>query len=261
MSFGEKIVSFLQTREICGVGDDLAERLIMAVAGGPADTALAIRSTIRDIAHLPTYVFWYKMERFLRGAFHSMEDQVKMARKFDPDTDEYARYVEDLIQFVNQIENIEKVDYYAALTRAFLLTGMEKRLYNKLSKFLILCTRDELEFVKTISYDYYSENTTEISALYQFGLFTQKEDSDDSNVEYELSDFAKALKQNCLNFEEGLGTEKRLISYSNLKPLNNPEKVTAITTEEIDRLWDNAVYATDDNNDGNVVIHTGRRSL
>lgn len=257
MSFRENIVSFLQSKEINGITDDLAEQLIIAATGGPAEKALAIKNTIKDITHLPTYIFWYKMERFLRGTFYSMEDQVKMARKFDPNTDEYARYVEDLIQFVDQIENIEKVDYYAALTRAFLLTEMEKRLYYKLSKFLLLCTRDELEYVRIVPYDFHSENTAEISALYQFGLFTQSEDTDETNTVYVLSDFAKALKQNCLNFEEGVGIEKRLVSYDSLKPLNNPEKVNAITPEEIDKLWDNAIYATDDNNDGNVVIHTG----
>ena len=42
---------------------------------------------------------------------------------------------------------INKVDYFAQLTRCYLLTEMDNALYYKLAKFLILCTPEGLDYI------------------------------------------------------------------------------------------------------------------
>ena len=60
-----------------------------------------------------------------------------------------------------------------------------------------------------------------ISLLYQNGLFIQHE-TDEGEMRYILSDLAKALKQNSLNFDEGILGMNRFKSYEQLSPLNHP---------------------------------------
>lgn len=49
----------------------------------------------RLIFHIPTVIFWDKMERFLRGTFHSYEDQIKFSAKFHQDNQEYNQYIKN----------------------------------------------------------------------------------------------------------------------------------------------------------------------
>ena len=61
-----------------------------------------------------------------------------------------------------------------------------------------------------------------ISSLYHYGLFDQIE-CEQGGANYVLSDFAKALKSSSLNFDEGFYTEKRILTYNDIKPLNIAE--------------------------------------
>ena len=62
------------------------------------------------------------------------------------------------------------------LTRAFLLTTLERDMYFKLAKIITMCTSFELGYLKELPLDFESENNTWISSLQLYGLFTHKED-------------------------------------------------------------------------------------
>lgn len=128
---------------------------------------------------------------------------------------------------------IKKVDYFAMLTRCYLLFDLEDTLYYKLARFINICTPEELEYIKKFNYDGKSDLTVMISLLYQYGLFEQKA-KEKGGEDYVLSDFAKALKFNSLNFDEGLQGKDRILSYSQMSPLNIPESAT---WDEIDELF------------------------
>lgn len=96
-------------------------------------------------------------------------------------------------------------------------------------------------FLKTCEYDFKGENNAIISALFQYGLFTQIEEDETGETFYILSDFAKALKQNCINFNDELHEKSRLISYEQLAPLNIAE---SIPNADIDKLFDNQEMST-----------------
>ena len=192
------------------------------------DDAKAGIKTVDDVRkilfHIPTVLFWDKMKRYLYGTFKSYKDQLKMADKFHNDNSKYKQFVKRQIHLINELDDDEKVDYFAQLTRSFLITGLEESLFFKLTKFLNICTPYELEFLRTVGYDYSSPNNVVISSLYQYGLFVQNNDGND--VKYVLSDFAKALKQNCLNFDDGIGNMQRLLSYNQIAPLDILEPLT-----------------------------------
>lgn len=207
------------------------EDLVGIIVAGATENPLAAKDTIiktvNNILLLPNAFFWDRMYRFLCGTFFDFKDQIKMANKFEADSDNYARFVKKQINIINQIEDDEKVDYFARLTRAFLLDCIKtQELYFKLAKFLMLCTSDELKFLEECEYTFASPLTVMISALYQFGLFNQSTD-EKGEPRYVLSDFAKSLKQNSLNFYQEMHGIPRLGAYEVMQPLAIPELLSA----------------------------------
>lgn len=206
---------------------------IKAVTFNDVEAGVKTVADVQQILfHIPTVLFWDKMKRYLYGTFKDFGDQIKLAEKFHDDNPKYHQFVKRQIHLINELDDDEKIDYFAQLTRSFLITGLEESLFFKLTKFLNICTPYELAFLKNVEYNYSSTNNVVISSLYQYGLFVQKTDDNDS-VRYALSDFAKALKQNCLNFDDGIGNVKRLLSYSQIAPL---EIMEPITFQDIENL-------------------------
>ncbi len=187
------------------------------------------------IFHAPTALFWSKMKQFLFGTFHSYEDQIKMAQKFNKNNEDYVAFVKRQIHLIDTLNDYMKVDYFATLTRCFLSTDLDSKQYFKLCNFLSTCTPEELAFIKSLSYNSRNANTVMISALYQYGLFTSDEDSETGKTYYILSGYAKAFKQNSLNYEDELREQERLCSYEQLDPLNLPESISLEEMAEIIR--------------------------
>lgn len=221
--------SILSDEDLQKYKDDCFWSLIEAVVSAdPLSGVLAVKNIKDLIVHFPTIVFWDKMKRYLMGTFTCYEDQVKLASKFDPDSDEFTTYVKRLVHLINAIDDDKKIDYFSDLTRCFLLTELSQPLYFKLSKLLVTCTPEELDFLRDFPREDTTKNTAMVSMLYQYGLFIEGNDAkgeEGSPVRYVLSDFAKALKQNCLNFMEGLDGKERLADYNQLEPIDHTARM------------------------------------
>ena len=176
--------------------------------------------------------FWDKMQRYLFGTFKCFDDQVKMSEKFTKNNSCYESFVKKQINLVNEMNDDKKIDYFAMLTRCFLLNEMENDLYYKLARFINMCTSDELDYIRDFDYNNRSKINAVISSLYQYGLFEQSESND--GADYVLSGFAKALKNNCLNYDEGLNSRDRILSYDQIPPLNIAEPTSF---KEIDEMF------------------------
>ena len=227
------LTAILKDKDLQEYAGDGVWNLIQAVVTKDPFSGLAAGKDIKElIFHMPTVLFWDKMQRFLLGTFHSYEYQIKMAQKFSEDNEGYVAFVKRQIHLIDALDDDMKVDYFAALTRCFLMTDLDGGLYFKLCKFLSTCTPEELLFMENCPYDFKSNNTAIISSLFQYGLFTQVNDSNIGTY-YVLSDFAKALKQDSLNFEDGLEGNVRLVSYDQLAPLNLQETATNAEIEAL----------------------------
>lgn len=63
-------------------------------------------------------------------------------------------------------------------------------------------------------------------------------------VDYILSDFAKALKDNSLNFNEGLDGRNRILTYDQISPLSIAEPATL---QDLDKIFNNNNIIIDGN--------------
>lgn len=228
------LVTILKDKDIQEYTGDAFWNIIKAVVIGDIGALLDSASDIKNLLfHIPTVLFWDKMQRYMFGTFKNYSEQVKLTEKFYSSSEDYEKFVKKQIHLINEINDDKKIDYYAQLTRCFLLTGMENALYYKLARFLVMCTPEELEYIASFDYEETTKLTAMISSLYQYGLFEQNEDTGDG-VDYVLSGFAKALKSNSLNFDEGIGTQNRIVSYSEIEPLSIAEPMS---WGDINKMW------------------------
>ena len=238
------LTAILKDKDIREYSGDAFWNIIKAVVLGDVGALLDATNDLKNILfHTPTVLFWDKMQRYLFGTFRDYSDQVRMSAKFTEDNSEYEAFVKKQIHLINEMNDDRKIDYFAMLTRCFLLTNMEDALYYKLARFINICTPEELEYIKSFDYDKKSEINAVISSLYQYGLFDQAE-KEHGGVDYVLSGFAKALKDNSLNFDEGLHGRVRILSYEQIPPLNIAEPAT---WNDIDSIINNNDVVIDGN--------------
>lgn len=185
--------------------------------------------------HTPTMLYWDKMWRYMCAVYKVPADHIKLAEKFNDDNPKYEAFVKKQMNLINQLNDDQKIDYFACLTRSYIYTGLEENLYLKLARFLTECTPGELQFLADVRYDERLDNTMMAASLYQYGLLMLEEQTDGKS-KYILSDFGKSLKQNSLNFDEGIQGQVRLKSYNLLTPARLPEYMTS---EDVDRMFEN----------------------
>lgn len=230
----QALTTILRSKDLQNYTGDAFWSLVEAVVTQDPFAALGTLRDIKELVfHMPTVLFWDKMERFLFGTFRDFEDQVKMAEKFSPDSNDYADFVKRQITLINQFEDDRKVDYFSNLTRALLLGYLEDTsLYFKLSKLLQQCTAEELQYIKDRCMNFSTPNNTAmISSLYQHGLIDRDESY--GHTDYILSCFAIALKQHALNYGEDTDGVPLISSFDLVTPLSLPEAITADDIEQI----------------------------
>lgn len=226
------LTTILRDKDIRNYSGDLFYNIIKAVALGDVGALLDAAGDVKNIIfHTPTVLFWDKMQRYLFGTFKCFDDQVKMSEKFTKNNSCYESFVKKQINLVNEMNDDKKIDYFASLTRCFLLNEIENDLYYKLARFINMCTSDELDYIRDFDYNNRSKINAVISSLYQYGLFEQSESND--GTDYVLSGFAKALKNNCLNYDEGLNSRDRILSYDQIPPLNIAEPTSFKKIDEM----------------------------
>ncbi len=226
------LTTILKSEDITKYTGDAFWQIIKAVTLGDVGALVDTAGDIKNILfHIPTVLFWDKMQRYLLGTFRDYSEQIKMSEKFTKDNLKYSEFVKKQMLLVDEMNDDKKIDYFAMLTRCYLLLEMDNSLYFKLAHFINICTPEELEYIRSYDYNRKSKINTCISLLYQYGLFEQEE-KEHGGVEYVLSGFGKALKSNSLNFDEGL-TDERMLSYQQIPPLSIPESAT---WEEIDEI-------------------------
>lgn len=154
------IATIIENKDLQHYKDEGFENFIQAVFTGDAFSGISALSNVKEyIFHIPTALFWDKMKRFLLGTYHNFEEQIRMASKFNSDDQhKFVSLIKSQINVINQIEDDKKIDYYSQLTRCVLLDLIDLSQYNRLTKSILSCTSDELQYVidehdKVINYN------------------------------------------------------------------------------------------------------------
>ena len=221
-----KLKSMMSDEDLKEYTGDAFWNLISCVISADPIAGIKSMEDVKNLVfHFPTIIFWSKMKSFFQGTFSNYEEQVKLAAKFSGDDSKYTEFVKKLIYTIDKIDDDEKVDYFANLTRSFLLSDLRPDMFSKLSKLIIMCTPQELEYLKGINASDSFKNSPMVFALCQYGLFVK---NDMMSELYILTDFARVLKENSLNFNEGVGLRKRITCYDDMKVVDNSLRLEEI---------------------------------
>lgn len=197
---------------------DIAKALIWGDIGSGID---GVKEIADAICSIPTILFLDKFKRFLFGTFKNYEDQVRLAEKLNKTDKAYCQNIKNIIQVINLLEDDKKVDYYSSLTRCLLLTDLTVDFYFHLAKSLSSCTTYELEYISKLNYKSNLKKDFINTSLFYQRLFDRDPKCPNSIT---MSGLGIALKQNSLNFEDGLNGDVRLTSFEMLSALelNSP---------------------------------------
>lgn len=212
-----ELAAIVKNNDLKEYAGDAFWNFIQAVVSKDPASGMSVAKDVKQIVfHMPTVIFWNKMERFLNKTYEKYDDQVKMASRFNGDNEKYVEFVKKQIYLIDKLDDEMKVDCFAMLTRCLLLQEMEISLYFKLAQIINQCTPFELEYIREMGIDQKQKNSAMISSLYQYGLVEQN--SNETEVYYLFSGFGKALKANCLNY--GDDTKCKVFkTYNEVSPL------------------------------------------
>lgn len=225
----ENFLAIIQNEDIRNFSGDAIWNLVQALYSGDVFTGLSSIKNFKDMLfHAPTVIFWNKMQRFLLGTFKNFDEQIKMSSQFSKDNKKYKKFVMQLLETIDKLDDEIKVDYYSTLTRSFLLELIDSDLFFKLRQILINCTVSELEFISEHKDNEHFEYNMMIFALKNYGLIHQIVEN---KTYYVFTDLAKSLKEYALTENENA---KHKTTYFELEA---PKDLGMITKENIDDMF------------------------
>lgn len=226
----KNFISVLNNEDIQKYGGEGIWNLIQAIFTGDIFSAISAGKNIKElIFHIPTAIFWNKMQDFLLGTYRNFNEQIKMAEKFNDDSKKYEEYVYMMIETVDKIDSMKKINYFSNLTRMFLFDIIDDSLFYKLRQLLLNCNHIELSFIEQNDMEKHFRNDIMIFSLKTVGLIEQSNDN-----YYIFTDLAKSLKMYSLNGDE---MSKAPVKYLELAA---PEELSFIKEEDIENLFNGA---------------------
>jgi hypothetical protein len=229
----DNFIAILKNEDIQKYGGDAIWDLVQAVFTGDIFSGIStIKNTKDMLFHIPTAIFWDKMQRFLLGTYRNFEEQSKMAAKFSDDNEKNREYVYMFMETVDKLDSKQKINYFSNLARVFLLNIIDADLFYKLRQILLNCTYNELAFIEKNNSEKHFEYDIMISSLKNIGLLEQE--TKDDRTYYVFTDLAKSLKIYALSGDNVL---KPAVKYLELSA---PTDLTMTTTADIDGLFDDA---------------------
>lgn len=174
--------------------------------------AKQVVETAQYVSGIKDILFWSKMKKWLENTYQSPDMEVKIASKFSEDEPKYKEYTKRQLQFIAQVDEEEKIDFYSNLTRAWLLGYIATSLYFKLAYLLKIFTLEELDYLKQ---NYSTAEISEINYYIRefslYGLIDVVETTNLGNSVYRYSQLAGIFLDVGLYFND-----ERKIKYSNL---------------------------------------------
>ncbi len=229
----DNLVNILKNEDLQKYKDEGFENLIEVIYGGDIPSGIAALKSAKDyLFHIPTALFWDKMKRFLYGTYHDFEDQVKMASRFNNDYSKYREFTKKQMNVISQIEDEKKIDFFANLTRCVMLELISLSQYNRMTKSLLDCTSDELEFIHN-NIGHKVKYNIDVYFLKMAGLVEQDINNDPEY--YIFTEYAKTLNTYALSDDE--------TSKPSIKDIETgaPADTKFATTSDIDEVlrWNN----------------------
>ena len=219
------MIDITRTQEAKNLKKKSIENFVYLLLGNSTAGKKIAIDAAKFVYEMPNLIFFNKMRKFLECSYDEicLKEKVKFAEKFLGD--DYKKYIKRQIELINSINDENKVDYLANLTRAVILGFIDVNVYFKLAYIINQSTIEELEYLsknikKTI------ENNIYTFALQQVGLIEKIVNVGlGGGIHYEYTSFAINLDKFALKYnEEDNGytyNSDEIVTLENMKANNN----------------------------------------
>lgn len=166
-------------------------------------TPLQVANNAKEcLLSIPNRIYFSYMKRFLKKSYcmYDLETRVRFSKKFSDDG--YKKYIKRQIELINSINDEDKIDYIANLTRAHIMGFIDNDVYFKLANIICQATSDELNYLATNIDKPIRSNNAYIFSLQQLGLVQERLVAGASaNLPiYRYTEFAKAMDRFAISY-------------------------------------------------------------
>lgn len=196
------VIEVVRTKEAEELKKKSIENFIYLMLGNSTAGKKLALDAVKFAYQIPNLIFFNKMRKFLECSYGEieLEKRVKFSGKFLDD--DYKKYVKRQVELINSINDENKIDYLANLTRAVILGFIDVNVYFKLAYIINQTTTEELEYLSE-NINRTIENNVYTFSLQQAGLIQQVVDIGRSGgVCYKYTSFATNLYKFALKFNE-----------------------------------------------------------
>lgn len=164
---------------------------------------------------------------------YNFEERIKLSARIIKKVGSDVKKQQQFLTWVNSITDLRKIKYYANAFRCYLICDITDELLFKIINLIERLTSFDLDYIASFGYDETKPLDVKMSYLVGDFIFEQINNS----YSYRLTGFGKMVKQNCLNYDDGIGDDIRVTSVDGLQKAGVLE---SMTTEDIDALFNKA---------------------
>ena len=190
-------------------------------------------SLIEKCKEIPNKIFYNKLYSVLNYMSVNLEERVKLSARILKKVGSDVKKQQQFLTWVNSITDLRKIKYYANAFRCYLICDITDELLFKIINLIERLTSCDLDYIASYGYDETKPLDVKMSYLVGDYIFEQINNS----YSYRLTGFGKMIKQNCLNYDDGIGDDIRVTSVDDLQKAGVLE---SMTTEDIDVIFNKA---------------------
>lgn len=176
------------------------------------------KSLIEKYKEVSNKIFYNKLYSVLNYMSVNLEERVKLSEKILEKVGSDVKKQQQFLIWVNSITDLRKIKYYANAFRCYLICDITDELLFKIINLIERLTSFDLDYIASLGYDETKPLDVKMSYLIDDLIFIQG-DGD----YYHLTRLGVMLKQNCLNYDDGIGEGERIISVDDLKKAEKSE--------------------------------------
>lgn len=192
----ENLLCIVKSEETKKFVESSAENIASICLTGDLQSGILQESKdfVKYAGSIKDILFWEKMKEWLTGIYNDPQMEIKASSKFTEDNSKLYEYTKRQIQYIAEIDEIEKINYYANLTRSWLMGYIKTSVYFKLVYLLKVFTLEELDYLKK---NYTENEIMEVNFYIRefslYGLIDVIEETSEGNTTYKYSDLSKVF--------------------------------------------------------------------
>ena len=190
-------------------------------------------SLIKKGTEIRDKIFYNKLYSVLNYMSVNLEERVKLSEEILEKVGSDVKKQQQFLTWVDSITDLRKIKYYANAFRCYLIFNITDELLFMIINLLERLTSFDLDYIASFGYDEIKPLDVKMSYLVGDFIFEQINNS----YSYRLTGFGKMIKQNCLNYDDGIGYDTRVTSVDGLQKAGVLE---SMTTEDIAALFNKA---------------------